>query len=892
MIKECMDRNVATYGTMERWKDTVTPQVKTKAGRTVVWEKSTTVHSDSQITRELGGSLRPQFHRLSAVQRTSIPSMEMVSSEKPKIFETETDQYTIHIDNTIQELQEEYKRAPDKLLFCLKVGDRISTLKNMLIENPNLKKADRKKYNRYIILKATPLYNDAIGVTLEFLQNRVDEGNGWIYFDDLKKVTRLLNEFNSNNNNESHKEILSEIWKQYLHREMSYMRYLTDLQGAKYSADLTMKNIRWLLSKSSPIHRLKLISIEDTKEQAESLNNIIISNINNSGTRRETEKLDESRDDLHHEEKVTDIMARRRAHDKLFEILDTTSREKTKNRFAITGWHTSFLELLIELHDEHNRLFGNQRTPLRQKLKTLIPYVVNSVQTDIEKYTDGDDQLKTKTLALIEHLRKEGYSLDEECQNLYPGYTQSHGVVGTHPTQVVSGITYDQYDSWISATYSIFDFQADYIKAACELRELLKYKKRLNYRSNVLRNRLNTLEQLLYRALFAPIFDAYDNAISAKKSHKEIAIEMHKYKDKFIELNKNDCGYMLNTGKIPTWKNMACLAWSNDIEKLCEKSSFSEDDVNDLLLLKDTVPDPLQNEHIKNHFQIALKNMLQFMSENNPSVELTKSVMQLSKWVDDLDKQHEIDSMLRRANKKWQERQKRQVIVASSGTSVGAYPSTADVSLKVSDRYPYVEQPLSSSFSGIPTPATRQSQSVGSYYTPETQLPTEIKLQPAPLSMPIPATHQLFQQPKPVTYYRSPMDQPPAETKSWLVPPGMLTPATHQLFQQPKPVNYYQSPMDQPPAEIKSWPVPLGMLTPATHQLFQQPKSVNYYRSSMDQPPAEIKLRSLSAHYQVPSDDEQIPPEWQAVAQQLCELQSTTSSSESRERYSLNSDSP
>ena len=856
MIKERMDRNAVTYGTMGRQKGTPVHQGKTKAGRTVVWEKSTTVQSASQITRELGGSLRPQFHRLSAVQRTSIPSMEMVSSEKPKIFETETDQYTIQIDSTIQELQEEYKRAPDKLLFCLKVGDRIITLKNMLIENPNLKKADRKKYNRYIILKATPLYNNAIGVTLEFLQNRVDEGNGWIYFDDLKKVTRLLNEFNSNNNNESHKEILSKIWKQYLHMEMSYMRYLTDLQGAKYSADLTMRNIRWLLSKSSPIHRLKLISIEDTKEQAESLNNIIISNINNSGTRRETEKLDESRDDLHHEEKVTDIMDRRKAHDNLFEILDTTSREKTKNRFAILGWHTRFLELLIELHDEHNRLFGNQRTPLRQKLKTLIPYVLNSVQTDIEKYTDGDDQLKTKTLALIEHLKKKGYSLDEECQNLYPGYTQSHGVVGTHPTQVVSGITYDQYDSWISATYSIFDFQADYIKAACELRELLKYKKdfRLNDRSNILRNRLNNLGQLLYGELFVPIFDAYDNAISAKKSHQEIAIEMHKYKDKFIELSKNDCGYMLNTGKIPTWENMACLAWSNDIDKLCEKSSFSEDDVNDLLLLKDTVPDPLQNEHIKNHFQIALKNMLQFMSENNPSVELTKRVMQLSKWVDDLDKQHEIDSMLRRANKKWQERQKRQVIVASSGTSVGAHPSTADVSLKVSDRYPYVEQPLSSSFSGIPTPATRQPQSVGSYYTPETQLPTEIK--------------------------------------SWPVPPGMPTQATHQLFQQPKPVNYYQSPMDQPPAEIKSWPGPPGMLTPATHQLFQQPKPVNYYQSPMDQPPAEIKSRPLSAHYQVPSDDEQIPPEWQAVAQQLCELQSTTSSSESRERYPLNSDSP
>ena len=187
------------------------------------------------------------------------------------------------------------------------------------------------------------------------------------------------------------------------------------------------------------------------------------------------------------------------------------------------------------------------------------------MQTEIEKYTNGDDQLKTKTLALIEHLIKEGYSLDEECQNLYPGCTQLQGMVDTHPTQVVSRITYDQYDSWISATYSIFDFQADYIKAACELRKLLKYKKdfRLNDRNNVLRNRLSTLRQLIFGELFAPIFDAYDNAISAKKSHKEIAIEMRKYKDKFIELSKNGCEYMLNKSRIPTWKDMTCLAWSN-----------------------------------------------------------------------------------------------------------------------------------------------------------------------------------------------------------------------------------------------------------------------------------------------------------------------------------------
>ena len=199
----------------------------------------------------------------------------------------------------------------------------------------------------------------------------------------------------------------------------------------------------------------------------------------------------------------------------------------------------------------------------------------------------------------------------------------------------------------------------------------------------------------------------------------------------------------------------------------------------------------------------------------------------------------------------------------------------------------------------MPTPATRQPQLIDSYYTPVTRSPAEIKLQPAPLSMPTPATHQLFQQPKPVTYYRSPMDQPPAETK--LRPlsahyqvssvcghvPAEWQTVVHQLCELESTI------------PSKSW-----AKHPQMHQSIAR-------RPPMAQSLAKIRPQPLSAHHKVSIGERlseptmvshfsvyparvdaqnDAPSQWQAVAQQLCELQLTTSF-ESKERYSLNSDS-
>ena len=681
MIKERMDRNAVTHGTMGRQKGTPVPQGKTKAGRTVAWKKPVAIQVGSQTTRELGGSQRPQFHHSMAVKRTSRSPLEVVSAKKPRTLKSTIEEwikcFKKQVDDMVQKLQEEYKIAPDKSLFCLKVIDTVSDLKkNLDKKNRDLMHTDFKDCKHYITSKTVSLYNTTFEITVKSLQNQVQEGEGWICFDDLCKVTRYFKEFSDYNSNiKDHEANLLRMWQAFGHRELDYLKFLKDSPDNKYSASLAIKNIRHLASsKGFPIPKLKFIfndnDINSIKELAETMyQEVINSNRNKSDTRGK---------DKHHDKKIADMMVKRRCHDQLFEQFEDLRREETRERTTIE-WHILLLKKLKQFRDEHDKLVGKIRTPLIKKLEKEIPLTEKRIQIKMEKkHTNDDDQLKTKSLTLTKYPTKED----------------------------------SQYNNLIDDMYKDYDYHHDYMGTVSKVKELLH--KDGNNLSQKDTRRLDNLIYVVRKSFSDPVFLVYNDAINCKKSSKEISTEMHKYKNRFIELNKSENENMLvkSKAKFQTWRTMACFAWSDDIDELCKKSSFNEHDIDDLLHLKSIVPDPLQNRHIQTRLQSVLKNMLLFMSENNPSVELTKRVMKLSKWVKDLDEQHDIDPKLYKANKKWQERQKKLASATSSGTSVGAHSGTAGVSLKASDRYPYMEQqnashmrqPLPSLFKGGATP--------------------------------------------------------------------------------------------------------------------------------------------------------------------------------------------
>ena len=618
-----------------------------------------------QIARkELDSSQQTLSHRSRAIKRTCGSStMEVVSAKKPR--RTETDEYQWietfknKVRSAIQELNEERKHTPDDLLFCLKIVETIGTLRELLKkEHIKLAATDYQNCKRYVMSETAPLYNAVLGPALKILQNRIDNEGGWTCFPDLRTITRYLRNFSDQDNlDQAHKEMLRKLWIKHLSGELNYFKYLRNIPNNKNFVELTLKNINWLLyNKKSPILRFKFMApdeIENFKDMVREIHGETVGhNINNRDAGERKRNRDKLIETSSHENEI-----KRVGHDNLL-----IRFEEFKNQFKNTGskelreqsvmWRcTDFLEKLSELHDENKNLVGNRPTLLRQKLKIEILLTVNKIHDEIKKHKNDEPQLKEKALRLIQHLKEDGY-LDEQCRTYYPGSIQSQDIVRHNIS--MEEMSYTKYNMFIHSLFFKYNANPSFSEIANELKELYQHKLDLITKDNCgkLKHRMDVLINLLYKDHIQPVFDAYDHAKRGQKSPREaVAAEMSKYKDTFIELIGRE--FILNENKRPLWKHMACLAWSNDIDQLCGKSSFSESDVDNLLHLKCVVPDPL-DEYIKNRFQAALTNILMEMRLSDPNAALTEKVMKLSKWVEDLSKQHRLDSTLYDMNEKWQ----------------------------------------------------------------------------------------------------------------------------------------------------------------------------------------------------------------------------------------------
>ena len=649
-------------------KNTPITQGKTQRGRSV-WRKpkTITIHKQRQIARkELDSSQQTLSHRSIAIKRTSGSSMEVVSAKKPRRTETNEDQWVEAFKNqvrsAIHELNEERKHAPDDLLFCLKIVETIGTLRELLKkEHIKLSATDYQNCKWHVMSETAPLYNAVLGPALKILQNRIDNEGGWTCFPDLRTITRYFWNFSikdQDNLDQDHEAMLKKLWIKHLNGELNYLKYLRNIPDNKHFVEFTVKNINWLLyNKKSPIPRFKFMATNEIKNFEDMVkeihNEAVGHNINNRDAGEKKGNRDKLIETSSHENEI-----KRVAHDHLL-----IRFEEFKNQFKNTGSKevreqsvmmrcTDFLEKLSELHDEHKNLVGNRPTLLRQKLKIEILLTVNKIHNEIEKHKNDESQLKEKALKLIRHLKEDG-GLDEQCRTYYPGGIQSQDIVRHNIS--MEEMSFTKYNMFISGIWFGYNANSSFSEIANQLKELDQHKLDLIAKDNcgILQRRIDNLINLLYKDHIQPVFDAYDHAKRGQKSPgEEVAAEMSKYKDKFIELIGRE--FILHEDKRPLWKDVACLAWSNDIDQLCRKSSFSESDVDNLLHLKGVVPDPLLNGYIKNRFQVALTNIFMVMRINDPNAALTEKVMKLSEWVEDLGKQHRLDSTLYDMKEKWQ----------------------------------------------------------------------------------------------------------------------------------------------------------------------------------------------------------------------------------------------
>ena len=900
---EGMDRNVVTDGTLKRQNDTViTSQGKTQTGRTV--QKKPVVMPVQSFGQQIAvTSHRATTHYSSKENSASRVTEETVNTAKPemvgeKLKQEPTISFQQQVLEVTEKLQRKRESEPDDFLYCMAVIEEIDALqKNKVALNDLIHGSANHQFMSFIM---SCVYSDALCPALKMLEDRISATRcGWIYKRDIDTMARIF--WNLIPYDATHRERLANIYRQYIEHELDDMKYLLKLlPEEKRFFDHISKNIEWLTNENSPLCYIPLLdghTLKEFKKRHKKLLQDAELHIKNAKTSKDQEELDELRKTV--PKAITDVWEKRKYYDQLLKqfiefIDDIKKKDKDKRD------HQESLSFLEETTNkfckEYDRFIGDQHTKFQRILMKLISAATRRVLLKIQD-TDNTDPFKKKSLPIIGYLADRGW-LYKWCENHYHDCLKPQDRTNTR-------ITHATIDRQFNNIYYLLETKTDEnnMLAIEELSKLMLHESDILAMDvdGRLRERIKKAKHECALTLFYPIFHIYDK-LSKTKLTKEVDIEMRQHKKEFIKLNPYKFvidNYMARHG----WQWRACSAWHNDIEELINATSFSEDDVNNLLQFKSIAPD-VPNSKIFFDLQLAMAKILQFTISDNTGALPIGKVSELSNWVNILRAKHSArkrGQQPQECDEEWKKkygntaRDRTMTLPGASTKTVHpfAHPGITDASLSTCSCSSHTEQqiapnmmrPVTALFY-MPAPATQQSfqQSVPVFcYTATGQTPAGIKPQseqplqayyevptdgqlpeatmvshspvypypqPAPPYIPASAINQPFQLSAPALCYTA-TEQPPAGIK----------PQSEQPLQ-----DYYEVPTDGqlPEATMVShspvypYPQPAPPYIPASaiNQPFQLSAPALCYTAT-EQPPAGIKPQSeqpLQDYYEVPTD--------------------------------------
>ena len=604
-----------------------------------------------------------------AVKRTADFSTEAARAKRPKGPETTTQpwQFKDQVDDAVRQLCDERDRnKPDHLSFCLRVVDTYKTFKRYLSEaKVHWKPGTYDDCRRYVISGIHSLYHENLDEVLNFFQYQVDAGCIWIYADKLDLVAQGFNALGRRAGNATNsKALLARIWNQCLNEELNYLKFLKGSPDNIYSARRTVISIKWLANTHSPACHLELISDGSRKkiiEQAESLlQEVIRSDMAHSDAGKKKE-------DVTH--KTTDAMMEKRKHhdrilDKLYKLRSSfNSARKADDYLGPVGDSKciGFLRTLSRLCEEYNELVNDPVTILFRGLNNLTTPLVNEVQNKLGKGAyDNKRELKEEALLLLGNLKKDGW-LSRECKDPYSDCAQSQNTVtlAVWKSQMESAEFHEKIDQ-------IFALVKDSIPDKCmlaleqikQLHDNLEGKSKGFTKKELekIQHHLEPAKKIVYAVLFAPILNEYKQHNRDKLLNVECAgAAMYCHKNEFVKLNSYMFIFNTTSGR-EIWQRAASCAWYHDLERLRYQTSFSENDVDTLLDLKDAAP-TLHVRQIEDRLLLTLTNLFQSILQANPGTALIEKVTKLSEWIDDIDRRRgNVSQVLHEYNKSWREK--------------------------------------------------------------------------------------------------------------------------------------------------------------------------------------------------------------------------------------------
>ena len=747
MFRVNMNENVTIHKAPERQ---AVVQGKLSTGR-VVGQNPVTAWTPGQMAGASSTSWRaipPHSEAVHsrAVKRTADFSTEAASARRPNRSEITTQpwQFKEQVNDAVRQLCDERNRnKPDNLSFCLSVVDTYKTLtKHLGSMKDHWKRNIYESCRRHVISEMRALYHENQDEILKFFHDQAAAGRAWIYADKLDKVAQGFNEIEHNACNAENSKVLARIWDLYLSEDLKYLEYLKGFSNVSYSAKRTVTNIGWLTGTWSPSYHLALMSNEKRSEilaQAQSLyKEVICSDVDHSDADKKTEDV------IH---KATDAMMENRMHhDRLFEQLNKLRSHlntEKKSEYYIGSTRDckriDHLRKSSSLYEEYKRLVNDPDTVLFKELVDLIAPIVNEVQDGLKKGVyDNDRKLKEEALLLVGNLEEESW-FGREYKDPHSGCMQSQStVIPAEQEHEVFHTRLHQLFAMLKNETATIDDYITVLKQIKQLRDDLEGNlgKISEKKLAPIQQRMKQAETMAYAASFAPIIEEYKQyprSPSCRGVEQKYAA-MYCHKDRIIKLSPYT--FVLHGHKsLMCWQYAASCAWYHDLERLRHQTSFSEDDVNNLLDLKDAAPN-LPLRQIESHLLTTLTNLFRFMLQANPGTALIEKVTKLSEWIDDLDWQHhKISQILQEYNEEWREKyigKAGERATISSGTSatrmpssvhpgiLGAFPKAFDCHSRTRRQdVPHMQQssiPLPCP--GVPTPTPG-----GASWRPESSIP-------------------------------------------------------------------------------------------------------------------------------------------------------------------------
>ena len=682
MLHTSMSKNVAAHKAPKRQEEEAAVQGKMSTGRTVIWQNRMTIQTSGQMAGASSTFLRTippcsgAAHPRTIKRTTDFPTeteteTETESARGSRQSETIEHQqiFRNQVNCATRKLNWASRSPHNGLSFCLTVVDTCKILEQDLGRiKAHLDSFGYNTCHRYMIYKMSDLYNSSFQKALEFFQHQITIGHDWVYTKEFDKIARVFTKLgNKSVDTAVNKALLAEIWTLHVNNELNYLKYLKDSPDGHYVAEHAITNIKWLTSGQSPTCYLDLISEQDLykiRVQIDSLCLEMVNSVNCSDAGKKRENV------LH---KATDTeMDKRKCHDLIFEQLIAMKNDKssqTSDDSKINGDHNRicYLEKLLALYRKYNTLVDNPYTQLFAELNRLITQIVDEVRGKLRKGVyDGDQTLKEKLLSLLNDPEIEK-CLNRKHENPYLGHIQSQNTVIPDVPKDIT--THKQFHDFFNTIFELLQNRSpdQDVMALRKLKQLFdqhgdKLKIIPPHKLSTLQARLAPIANMLFARLYAPILNDYRNK-TRKKLPNAMRRDtvMYRHKDKIIELTPY-VPYLSSPNRakfLYAWQSAACFAWFNDLQNLCYQTSFTRNDVDNLLDLKDVAPD-LPSYNVGDILIQVLTRLFPFMLQTNPDTALIEKVTKLSEWIDCIGRQirhnHGISQELYEYNEEWREK--------------------------------------------------------------------------------------------------------------------------------------------------------------------------------------------------------------------------------------------